>query len=135
MATDEFIIPPSSGALALHALIISLKVDEKIVKLQNELANFSHTVKFRSKIFKLSFNFDLKTSCALPPYYSLELSLISSTSHSNLSGHPGSHILMICCVSRAKMYFKHCKIDVSCSFALFSSIFWFFSIFDDFPMV
>ena len=69
-APDEFIIPPSSGALALHALIISLKLDEKIVKLQNELANFSHVEKFRSKIFKLSFNFDLKTSCALPPYYS-----------------------------------------------------------------
>ena len=70
MAIDEFIIPPSSGALALHALIISLFLPGKIVKLQNELANFSHTVKFRSKIFKLSFNFDLKTSCALPPYYS-----------------------------------------------------------------
>ena len=92
LATDEFIIPPSSGALALHALIISLKLDEKIVKLQNELANFSHDEKFRSKIFKLSFNFDLKTSCALPPYYSLELAPISSTSHSNLSRTPGSRI-------------------------------------------
>ena len=65
----------------MHALIISLKLDEKIVKLQNELANFSHDEKFGSKIFKLSFNFDLKTSCALPPYYSLELNLISSKSH------------------------------------------------------
>ena len=70
MATDEFIISPSSGALALHVLIISLFLPGKIVKLQNELANFSHTVKFRSKITKMSFNFDLKTSCALPPYYS-----------------------------------------------------------------
>ncbi len=70
MATDEFIIPPSSGAVALHVLIISLFLPGKIVKLQNELANFSHTVKFRSKIFKMSFNFHLKTSCALPPYYS-----------------------------------------------------------------
>ena len=70
MAIDEFIIPPSSGALALHALIISLFLPGKIVKLQNELANFSHTVKFWSKIPKMSFNFDLKTSCAVPPYYS-----------------------------------------------------------------
>ena len=113
----------SSGALALHALIISLKPSGKIVKLQNELANFSHDKKFTLKIFKLSFNFNLKTSCALPPYYSLELSQISSTSHSFLSRAPGSRILMICCVSRAKMYFKHWKIDVSCSFALFFSIF------------
>ena len=80
-AYNEFIIPPSSRAHALHALIISLTPSGKIVKLQNELANFSHTVKFRSKITKLSFNFDLKTSCALPPYYSLELDPISSTSH------------------------------------------------------
>ena len=54
MATDEFIIPPSSGALALHVLIISLFLPGKIVKLQNELANFSHTVKFRSKITKFN---------------------------------------------------------------------------------
>ena len=85
----------------------------------------SHNVKLKSKISNSSFNFDLKTSCALPPYYSLELAPISSTSHSNLFGGPGSRILMICCVSRAKMYFKHWKIDVSCSFALFFSIFWF----------
>ena len=70
MAIDEFIISPSSRALPLHVLIISLFLPGKIVKLQNEFANFSHTVKFRSKITKLSFNFDLKTSCALPPYYS-----------------------------------------------------------------
>ena len=124
-ATDEFIIPPSSRALALHALIISLKPSGKIVKLQNELTEFSHNVKFRSKLFNSSLYFHLKTSCALPPYYSLELSLISSTSHSILSRTPGSRILMICCVSRAKMYFKHWKIDVSCSFALFFLIFWF----------
>ena len=74
---------------------------------------------------KTSFSLDVKTSSALPPYYSLELAPISSTSHSNLSGDSGSRILMICCVSRAKMYFKHWKIDVSCSFALFFSIFWF----------
>ena len=92
VATDEFIIPPSSRALPLHVLIISLFLPGKIIKLQNELANCSHTVKFKSKITKLSFNFDLKTSCALPPYYSLELAPISSTSHSNLSGEPGSRI-------------------------------------------
>ena len=72
-APDEFIIPPSSRALPLHALIISLKPSAKIIKLQNECTEFAHTVKFWSKISKLSFNFDLKTSCALPPYYSLEL--------------------------------------------------------------
>ena len=124
-ASNGFIIPPSSGALALHALIISLKPSGKIVKVQNERTELSHNEKFGSKISNSSFNFDLKTSCALPPYYSLELSLISSTSHSILSRAPGSRILMICCVSRAKMYFKHWKIDVSCSFALFFSIFWF----------
>ena len=92
MATDEFIIAPSSEALPLHVLIISLFLPGKIVKLRNDLANFSHTVKFKSKIFKLSFNFHLKTSCPLPPYYSLELDLISSTSHSNISGDQGSRI-------------------------------------------
>ena len=91
-APDEFIIPPSSRALALHALIISLKPSGKIVKLQNELANSSDTVKFMSKLFKLSFNFDLKTSCALPPYYSLELDPISSTSHSNLLNPKPGHL-------------------------------------------
>ena len=70
---NGFIIPPSSRALPLHALIIALKPSGKIVKLQNELASFSHDEEFESKIFKSSFNFDLKTSCALPPYYSLEL--------------------------------------------------------------
>ena len=33
---------------------------------------------------------------------------------------------MICCVSRAKMYFEHQKFMFSCSFALFFSIFKFF---------
>ena len=70
---NEFIIPPSSRALPLHALIISLKPSAKIIKLQNECTEFSHNEEFTSKILKTSFNFDLKTSCALPPYYSLEL--------------------------------------------------------------
>ena len=85
-AYNGFIIPPSSEALPLHALIISLKPSGKIVKLKNELANFSHDEEFRSKISNSSFNFDLKTSCALPPYYSLELAPISSTSHYYLPG-------------------------------------------------
>ena len=122
---NEFIIPPSSGALALHALIISLKPSGKIVKVQNERTEFSHNVKFRSKLFNSSFNFDLKTSCALPPYYSLELNLISSTSHSNLFLSPGSRILMICCVSRAKMHIWSRKIDESWSVCVFFLIFWF----------
>ena len=78
---NGFIIPLSSRALPLHALIISLKPSGKIVKVQNECTEFSHNEEFRSKISKTSFNFDLKTSCALPPYYSLELAPISSTSH------------------------------------------------------
>ena len=45
-AYNGFIIPPSSEALPLHALIISLKPSGKIVKLQNELANFSHDESF-----------------------------------------------------------------------------------------
>ena len=80
-APDEFIIPPSSRALALHALIISLKPSGKIVKLQNERTEFSHNEEFRSKITKLSFNLKLKTSCPLPPYYSLELKQNSSPIH------------------------------------------------------
>ena len=38
---------------------------------------------------------------------------------------------MICCVSRAKMYFEHQNFVISCSFALFFLIFWF----SDFLMV
>ena len=60
-APDEFIIPPSPRALALHALIISLKPSAKIIKLQNECTEFSHNEEFSSKISNLSFNFDLKT--------------------------------------------------------------------------
>ena len=33
------------------------------------------------EIFKMSVNVELKTSSALTPYYSLELTLLSSTSH------------------------------------------------------
>ena len=49
---------------------------------------------------------------------------ICSTSHSNLN--LGSRILMICCVSRAKIYFEHQKFMISFSFAVFFSIFKFF---------
>ena len=88
-ANDVFIIPPSSRALALHALIISPKPSAKIVKLQNERTEIPNIRKFGSKIFKLSFNLKLKTSCPLPPYYSLELKQNSSTSQYYL---PGSRI-------------------------------------------
>ena len=63
----------------------------------------------------------------LTPYYSLSSISkrdISSTSHSYHL--PGVAIHMICCVSRAKMYFEHAKFMFSCSFALFFSIFKFF---------
>ena len=80
------LIPPSSRALALHVLIILLEPSGKILKVQNERREFSDIRKLGSKIFKLSFNSNLKTSCHLPPYYSLELNLISSTSHSSRQG-------------------------------------------------
>ena len=80
-ANDVFITPPSYRALALHALIISLEPSGKIVKVQNDCTEFTYNAKIVSKISNLSFNFDLKTSCALPPYYYLELDPISSTSH------------------------------------------------------
>ena len=88
-APDEFIIPPSSRALALHALIISLEPSGKIVKVQNDCAKISEVEFFDIKIFKMSCNWKLKTSCALPPYYSLELDPISSTSHYYLISCPG----------------------------------------------
>ena len=104
-STSHYYLNSCPGEAPDHSGIeFSLKPSGKIVKLQNERTEFSHNEKFTSKIFKMSFNFDLKTSCALPPYYSLELNLISSTSHSNLFRSPRSRILMICCVSRAKMY-------------------------------
>ena len=66
----------------MHALIILVKRGRKIVKLKNDCAKISEVEFFGTKIFKMSFNLNLKTSCALPPYYSLELDPISSTSHS-----------------------------------------------------
>ena len=76
-----FIIEPSSRALALHARIIIVKHEWKIVKMKNECTKVSEVEFFDTKISNLSFNLNLKTSCALPPYYSLELDPISSTSH------------------------------------------------------
>ena len=72
---------------------------------------------------KTSFSLEVKTSSALPPYYSLELDLISSTSHSILFRAPGSRILMICCVSRAKMHIWSRKIDESWGFGVFFLVF------------
>ena len=46
---------------------------------------------------------------------------ICSTSHSNLN--PGSRILMICCVSRAKMHIWSRKIDESWGFGVFFLVF------------
>ena len=53
---DVFIIPPSSGALALHALIIIVKDEWKIVKTQNECTKVSKVEFSDRKIFKTSFN-------------------------------------------------------------------------------
>ena len=72
---------------------------------------------------KTSFSLEVKTSSALPPYYSLELDLISSTSHSILFRATGSRILMICCVSRAKMHIWSRKIDESWGFGVFFLVF------------
>ena len=49
---------------------------------------------------KTSIYWEISTSSALTPYYSLELEEISSTSHSRISRVA---IHMICCVSRAKI--------------------------------
>ena len=103
---DVFIIPPSSGALALHALIISLEPSGKIVKVQNDCAKISEVEFFDTKLFKTSFNFDLKTSCALPPYYSLELDPISSTSHSNSSRGPASRFTWFAASAKRKFIYK-----------------------------
>ena len=46
-ATDVLIIPPSSRALALHALVILFEPSGKIVKLQNECTNHSIHYKIR----------------------------------------------------------------------------------------
>ena len=90
----------------LHALIISLEPSGKIVKVQNDCTEFSHDEEFKSKISNSSFNFDLKTSCALPPYYSLELDPISSTSHSNLSWGPGSRFTWLAASAERKFIVK-----------------------------
>ena len=63
-APDEFIIPPSSRALALHALIISLEPSGKIVKLQNDCTDFSHDEEFTSKLFIAS-DFALRKTLSL----------------------------------------------------------------------
>ena len=54
----------------------------KLSNCTTNVRNIPNIKKLGSKITKLSFNSNLKTSCHLPPYYSLELNLISSTSHS-----------------------------------------------------
>ena len=73
----------------MHARIIIVKHEWKIVKMKNDCAKVSEVEFFDTKIFKMSFNLNLKTSCALPPYYSLELDPISSTSHYYLNSCPG----------------------------------------------
>ena len=65
----------------MHALIIPVKPVAKIIKPENELLKLTDVQKLGSEIFKKSVNVELKTSCALTPYYSLELNLLSSTSH------------------------------------------------------
>ena len=45
-----FIIPSWSGALALHALIIIVKNEWKIVKMQNDFAKVSEVEFFGTKI-------------------------------------------------------------------------------------
>ena len=59
-----------------------LNLPRKLSNCKTNVQNILHIKKLGSKITKLSFNLNLKTSCHLPPYYSLELNLISSTSHS-----------------------------------------------------
>ena len=73
----------------MHARIIIVKHEWKIVKMKNERTKVSEVEFFDTKISKMSFNLNLKTSCALPPYYSLELDPVSSTSHYYLISCPG----------------------------------------------
>ena len=98
-AGKVFIIPSSPRAVALHALIIIVKHGRKIIKLRNDCAKVCKVEFFGTKIFNLSFNWNFKTSCALPPYNSLELDRISSTSHLNrpaviLPGEGAKHSLI-----------------------------------------
>ena len=65
----------------MHALINLVKQQSKIIKPENELLKFTESEKLGSEISKMSVNVELKTSSALTPYYSLELNLLSSTSH------------------------------------------------------
>ena len=65
----------------MHALINLLRQQWKIIKRQNERTEFTESEKLGSEIFKMSVKVELKTSSALTPYYSLELNLLSSTSH------------------------------------------------------
>ena len=58
-----------------------LKQQGKIIKHLNERTEFTESKKLGSEIFKMSVNVELTTSSALTPYYSLELNLLSSTSH------------------------------------------------------
>ena len=60
-----------------------LNLPRKLSNCKTNVQNIPSISKLGSKITKLSFNSNLKTSCHLPPYYSLELNLISSTSHSS----------------------------------------------------
>ena len=94
----------------------------KIVKLQNDCAKISEVEFSDTKIFETSFNFDLKTSCALPPYYSLELDPISSTSHSNLSRGPGSRFTWVAASAKRKFIFQGRKLDELWYFGMFCSI-------------
>ena len=55
---------------------------------------------------KTYFYLEVKTSSALPPYYSLELAPISSTSHSNLSRVPGSRFTWFAASAERKFIFK-----------------------------
>ena len=71
----------------MHALINLLKQQSKIIKLQNECTEFTESKKLGSEIFKMSVKVELKTSSALTPYYSLELNLLSSTSHISSTSH------------------------------------------------
>ena len=54
----------------MHALIISLKQQWKIIKHLNERTEFTESEKLGSEISKMSFNLKLETSSALTPYLS-----------------------------------------------------------------
>ena len=99
---------------------LSSNMNGKLSKWKTNVQKYQKLNLFDTKIFKMFFNLNLKISCALPPYYSLELDPISSTSHSNLSRGPGSRFTWFAASAKRKLIFKLKKLMNYDIFACFS---------------